>query len=683
MHDASAPERRWSSVAIGVAIAVFVALLIAVPALFLTFDEAKYLGIGRSVLAGQGPRIVFGPYFLPHSPLWSTIIAAPQSWFGIDALSWGHALNALAGAGLLALTGALGWRIRPAVGATAVIAYLAVTYLHDLTRTARLDVPAAALLLLYLLVGHGAVRRGSVRWSVAAGACFAVAFLVKEIALPLAPVPLLAGILGGRPWRSLAKVSGWMVITACVGTSWWFIFVAQVAHTVYRLGTPAWTLLPITVVLAAGSLAGITAEHLHFRRPGGTSPRPEEVAGSPSRRRPVIAWALALAWSVALTVFFARTLGSRATALVDPDQIYHYLRTWLPNLLGVVAVAVLGLPLSLAALRSAKRRGESTLAYGEAWLALVCGAPLVLLVIGIGEPPRNYLAQIGIAAVVSSAGWLWALGGVTRFVEARSHSKIARLAAFAAVRRHAFPVLLGLALVAASSILAFHALRYRQSQTGVIRSEAIQTVNAWMRDHVPPGTTVAFGSLLSYEMALGVPPGVKAVTIHQELAKVDPGAPEGIVAEGDAASGDWTSVDIAPRNVNEFQAYRAEHLATQFRETGATIWIYSTGTTTAAPTILAAIPTASGIQTLAHWAWTAGTSTVESYVLSIDPTTLTFDPARMYIAPDALDRLVTALEKTPAEARTTAATLLERLTVTGPPDQTQPLLDRLRRLAGT
>ena len=68
-------------------------------------------------------------------------------------------------------------------------ALVAFTYLHDLTRTARLDVPVAALVLLYLVVGLEAVRRGSVRWSIAAGLCFAVAFLVKEVALPFAPVP--------------------------------------------------------------------------------------------------------------------------------------------------------------------------------------------------------------------------------------------------------------------------------------------------------------------------------------------------------------------------------------------------------------------------------------------------------------------------------------------------------------
>src|SRR6266853_5307025 len=50
---------------------------------------------------------------------------------------------------------------------------------------------------------------------------------------------------------------------------------------------------------------------------------------------------------------------------------------------------------------------SSDLAIG-AW----CGIPLVLLVIGVGEPPRNYIAEIGIVIALASCGWTWLAGRV-------------------------------------------------------------------------------------------------------------------------------------------------------------------------------------------------------------------------------------------------------------------------------
>ena len=70
---------------------VFVGLLAVVSPFYRSFDESKYLGIGYSMLAGHGPRTVFGAVFLPHSPLWPMIVTAPNVWFGIDAFDWGHA----------------------------------------------------------------------------------------------------------------------------------------------------------------------------------------------------------------------------------------------------------------------------------------------------------------------------------------------------------------------------------------------------------------------------------------------------------------------------------------------------------------------------------------------------------------------------------------------------------------
>src|SRR5437762_4135514 len=240
-------EGHLARLAIGVAVAVFLGLILIVGPFFRSFDESKALGVGYGVLAGDGPRTVFGALCLPHSPLWATILAAPDVWVHVNPFAWGQFLNEISGAVVLLLVGWVGWRFRPAVGALSVAAYLAIPYLQDLTRTARLDVPAAALVLAYLIVGIEAVRRDSVRWALLAGAIFAAAFLVKEIVLPVAPVPFLAGLLIGRPLAILARVAAATMLVAVVGSAWWFIQFAGYTHQIYRLGAPDRSLAPLYV----------------------------------------------------------------------------------------------------------------------------------------------------------------------------------------------------------------------------------------------------------------------------------------------------------------------------------------------------------------------------------------------------------------------------------------------------
>src|SRR4029077_18105843 len=95
---------------------------------FQGFDEAKYLGIGRNMLAGHGPITEFGVFFAPHSPLWPMIMALPQAWFGIDAYAWAHLLGIVSSAVVMGMAGLFGWRVRPAVGALAVAGIVAFPY---------------------------------------------------------------------------------------------------------------------------------------------------------------------------------------------------------------------------------------------------------------------------------------------------------------------------------------------------------------------------------------------------------------------------------------------------------------------------------------------------------------------------------------------------------------------------
>ena len=80
----------------------------------------------------------------------------------------------------------------------------------------------------------------------------------------------------------------------------------------------------------------------------------------------------------------------------------------------LVLGAVVGAALSLLARWAAPPARRE--AFDALYLAMVCGLPLVLLVIAVGEPPRNYLAQIGVLAALSAAGWLWVASLVARLM---------------------------------------------------------------------------------------------------------------------------------------------------------------------------------------------------------------------------------------------------------------------------
>ena len=759
-----ATERRVSALVIVFVCAVFGALLLAVPALYPSFDEAKYLGIGYNVLAGHGVVSVYGP-FLDHSPLWPVTLVAPDVLLGIDPLSWGHLLDGISGIGLLALTAYFGWHYRPAAGALAAGVLLAFTYLHDQTRTARLDVPEATLSLLFLAVGLAAIRRDSTRWGVLAGLVFAVAFLVKEIVLPFAPVPLIAGLLAGRPLSAMARVTGAMLLAALVGTSWWFAVFASYTHQVYRLGFPGWTLLPlalVTIAIAAACLAApriertAVARRLFGRVSGGEPP-------TRRRWRLAVGWTLAVAWVVLLDVSFARNPGVRGSSLFSLAQWRVYADAWVTPI--TIGAAVYALGAVVVLWPAARRRlGAGSAAVGELALAILCSSPLVLLVIAVGEPPRNYLAEIGLLVAMASCGWTWLAGRlVARLAPIERLRPVGRLArdprlvrvaplvlgaaagaavgiAFAIGTRSVTPRFglavgaviggligaavvvfarradrlasapstsgptgdgpgrrqapIGLAaallvpLLASSAILGDHVHGYRGSVTGEAQLAAVRTVTDWVDANVSPGTSIAFGSYLGYQMSLSLKHPYRITQIAQVIARYLPDAPLGIGVVGYPPASDWVSIDVAPRNAAEFQAFQASTITQRFAATGARYWIYTIGTATSAPTILAAIDADDGLTVVAKWKFgyrkaAGGTGELASYVFRVDGTAVAIDAAKLFIAPDAMDRLLSELEGNPGAATTqVAATLLDRVVIAPAGAGDGTLMDRLRRLAG-
>ena len=729
-------EARWSLAVIAASLVVFGGLLVAAGPFFPTFDEQKYLGIAYNLWSGRGLTTVFGIPFTSHAPLWTVLLGAPHALFGADNLAWGRFLNGIAGLGVVAAAAALAWRVRPAAGAVAAIAMVGMLYLHDQSRTARLDVPAAALGLAYLLVGFEAVRRGSTRWALTAGAVFALGFLVKEVNLPIAPVPFLAGALQGRPWRSVLSVAGWTIVAAAIGAGWWFVLFAQLEHEVYRLGTPAWTLIPIGILVALTAAVGVSADRL------AATPRLQQAIAAVERQspasvrrigRPLIVWTATLAWVAVLTLVFLRTARLSGTGGLAPSQLALYARTWFGPL-AVVIVAGLGAAGLAIVAAIVDRRRVSPSPVWDLTIAAACGVPLILLVVAVGEPPRNYLAQIAVIAALAAVGLVWlverllelrrpevtvplgAVGGLAAGVIARELLVIttdpvvappvlpfavagaavgAALGCLPILAARADPdrgrriraatggAIVAAALVASSAVLGTHALAARPDSTDPAREGAVTIVTAWLREHVNPSQTVAFGSFLGYDMALGLQGRNRTVQVRHRLSVGSAAAPEGIVYSGEAPASDWIAIDIAPRNASQFQAYRAAWLLRDLPRTRTDVWVYSTGIDTAAPSIIPALTPDHGFDLLQHWTFpVGGGEPIETFVFRVHLDRISFDTSRIYVSPEALDRLVTILGARPAVAAPAARALSERAVVTPPDPAAGADLDRLRILAG-
>ena len=715
-------ERRLSVAVIVAATAVFGLLLVILPFYFPTFDEAKYLGIGVDIWSGHGITTVFGGLFTSHAPAWPAIIALPQALFGIDPLAVGRFLDAICGIAFVVLTAAIGWRIRPIVGALSAGGLLALIYLHDLTRTSRLDVPAATLTLLYLFVAFIAFKRGSFRLGLAAGVIFAAGFLVKEIDLPFAPAPLFAAILWGSSWRSMSRTGAAMLAVGAVGVTPWFIFYAAKAHRVYRLDSPSWTLIPIglavLLLVVLGLAAGRIAESGLGTRIEGTARR----LGSDGRLRAVIAWGLTLLWAAAQTYAYAKTARLTGTTFLGIDQLRLYAATWFDQLAVVAFFGLTGVALSIVALivdRDLRGAGYVR----AALIATICGLPLVLLVIAVGEPPRNYLANLALLTILAAVGWLWTLERVLRtqraelllggagLLGAAGGVVLAALGGRSAlvfgligliiglgvvglalyyerrgreIRAFIVPAIAVLVLVGGTSLLVVHGRNSVNRAGDVARSQMVGAEVAWIRANIPPGTEIAYGSFLAYETAYYLAADYGTTEIRARISISDAAAPDGLLRAGETPAGDdWIAVDSAPRNVDQFMAYRASWLVAQFQATKAAYWVYTTGIDTSSPTIESALTTATGFTKVAEWTFpVAGTAPLHTSIYKIDPAAISFNTTRLLMAPDALTRLVGLLGADGAAGKSAAQRIATEVNVEPAGPDATAALAALHTLAG-
>jgi 4-amino-4-deoxy-L-arabinose transferase-like glycosyltransferase len=695
-------ERRAAVLVICAAALVLILAIAVAPAVNPTYDDAKYVGIGRNVLDGRGPLNVFGTLFLKHSPVWPVLIVVPERLAGIHPIATAHLINAIAAAAIVLLTGAFGWRARPALGALGAVTLLGQPYVRDVAQTAGIDMPSIAITLGYILLGLTAVRRRSLVLAALAGLLFGFGFLIKETILPFAPIPILAAILWGVPWPTVIRLAAALLALAALSTSWWFAMFAGYTDEVYRLGYPSSTLMPAAIGIVLFVVLGLAAEPLGRR----TTTR--DWAARLSSRLPVVAqrhgrpvagWALAIVWIAILIWVFNGTGKLQGGGLFNPDQLRAYLtQAFVP----VSPVFFLGAGAILAVVsivRDPPAIGQEARAL---LLTAACGIPLVALVIAVGEAPRHY---VGVMAILGLAGWLGWIDGAYHAIVRRDRVVLALLLLIGLIATALIGVVLmryvsgswiivgALAIVlavgAALVVAGWLGRRGRLASTGpvvltatllvlaagaalfvrgahgsgqldVAEAAVITRTNAWIRDNAPVDSVIGIGPYLSTTTAMDLPPGYDVVMIRHFLAIGDPSAPLGLRG-GAREDADWIAVDIAPGKANQFLVYEARQVTRLVEANRPEVYVYHLTRARSALSILGALTPENGFDQVAQWSYPVGSDTIETHIFRINHDRFAIDPDAMFISPEALDRLAGMLEREPDSGSRAAAALLSRI----------------------
>jgi hypothetical protein len=412
-------------------------------------------------------------------------------------------------------------------------------------------------------------------------------------------------------------------------------------------------------------------------------------------------------------------------SLLDPGQIAYYAGTWADTLSPFLVVGGVGAVLDLVARlrRRASPFGE------EIWLAVFCGLPLILLVIGVGELPRHYVAQLVLLIALGAGGWLWlaeevvarpttatirllaiAVGGAVAALEPLLAGRPLVFTAIAVVlgavvmsiavvgvqpglRARAQQIFGGGRLMVIGLVLAFVAgssiTFVRAAQGGpadrfdTAKAAAVSTVPAWLRANLPAGSTVAFGQSLSQEMAVELRNGLRTVQVREMRdLQFDPTAPLGIGDGHGHGADDWIALAAMPGTGAGFVGYRASTLAEDLQTTQSDVWVQATATELVEPLVVdQALTPGHGFTTLSRWSWPTGTGTLDVVAYGIDRSRLTFDRT-VWISVDALARLVDRFTGAGPIGAPSAAALLDRIAIVPEGPQADALRARLRTLAG-
>jgi 4-amino-4-deoxy-L-arabinose transferase-like glycosyltransferase len=709
-------ERRVSLFILAATPILFLLFLSIAPSINPTFDDAKYVAVGRNFLAGNGPTTVFGVVFLKHSPLWPMIIVIPELLFGIHPIVTGHVINALSGAVTIALVGYLGWRVRPGLGALGAVLFASLPYVFDIARTAGIDLPSIALTLGYIIFGFSVVRTGSLWRAAVLGGILALAFLIKETILPFAAVPFILGTLWGVRWPNIVRAAGVTLGVAAVAMSWWFVMFAGYTHQVYRADFPEWTLIPSAIGIAVFALIGLAAEPIaRWIDARGWNAAGARQIPARVRNRRFLGWSVTLVWFVLLVIFFGRTPKLLGASLFDPNQIAYMITRSLGSVRLAFAFGLGSLLLVADLLRDRRRVAQASI---DVLIATICGIPLVLLVVGVGETPRHYIAELALIILSGAIGWYH---GLLRLRERDRPTAVlfAVLIAFAVVvvslaaLQRISPRLIVVGVVGvAVLVLVFGAgwvwlrRRRRLAAVGILVTAMVFAVGmavvgvravripgaaeetratadtiAWIKANIPSGGTVAVGSFLAMETSIDMPAGIKAIQVRHFLAIDDPKAPLGLRNAAGART-DYVAVDVAPIKANQFNVFAASQIVDLLRNNDALYYIYPVARARSSQMILKVLTPENGFTEIGPpRTYPEPTDTIDVHTYKVDLARLHIPDDRIFIAPDALERLLLRLEGDPANGAKAAATLVAR--IVPPADGSEDaLLARLTTLAG-
>ena len=220
-------------VAIGL-VAAIVAVVLLRTALFgwspVAPDDARYLFVGLSVLAGDGPVTPSGNTFVLRSPVYGLALAAGSTIVGGDPITGARVVTIVLA--IVCLCGAmrLGWLLAgPGGAAGTALALLATPIIWRLVASLRIDLPQTAGVIAILLAVWRPTTR---RWAVG-GVLLGLTVLVKETVAPLALLPL--AMLGLEPPRRVAAFTAAYLAAALLTAGWWWVVVWFSAGVVFPL----------------------------------------------------------------------------------------------------------------------------------------------------------------------------------------------------------------------------------------------------------------------------------------------------------------------------------------------------------------------------------------------------------------------------------------------------------------
>jgi hypothetical protein len=717
---------RATAAIVGIAFAYGIVTLL-LPHPYPTYDEAKYLAIGHSSLDGLGPLTAFGDRFLPHAPFWPMLFAAPDAWAGLDPWTWGYLVNAASGVAVLLMAARFASRFGPLAAILTVTVLAGWVSLFGLTRTARLDVPEAALALAYLWVAMSAIETGLIRRGILAGILFSWSFLTKEASLVLLAAPFIAGIALRRPIGRIALAAGLVMLLTVPLTSWWFVWYADATGRIFALGLGRSVLVPLAIglVLVSGilvllGLGGGPLRRMRSRLDARLAHRPQALA---------LASILLGAWVLAFVLGFWNADVQAGRTLADVGQLVRWTRTWASDLAGLALLGLGAVPALVAVFRGDDRPIEPL-------VAVIAGSPWLLLVAVLGEPPRNDIAELALLAAVGSGGWLMLgealrgrdratlvvaalvgaglaiaadlllaragiaprvtksalglgaagiLGAVAGAILARRGGRdllqrlIGRsrpIARLGLPRLLADGRLLSVGLVAALSlgtagVLSAH---LALASPNLSRDFLAREVAGWLDENIPAGSTVMFGSVQANETAIVLEGRYRLRRLQATIGVTFPEAPLGIAVGGEPAP-DVVVVDRHPRQ-HGFFVFTASMIRGKLDAALPSAIVYVTGINTATPSMVDWLASEPGVTLATTIESPAGGTPLVARIYRVDMTRIRVPSDRTYVSSAAITQLLDDLGDSP-RTPSVASALLQRLVVTDE-DPAGPATTRLR-----